>query len=117
MMPPVICDTGTGMIKAGFAGEQEPSLVIPNLVGRPILRFDAGLCRSQQMRDVVVGEGANNGRATLQLSSPLQNGIVQNWEDMEDVWDHTFAQLGVTPSEHNVVQTEATQNPPRNRER
>lgn len=114
---PVICDTGTSTIKAGFAGEQEPALVIPNLVGRPMFRSDAGLCDSQRLRDLVVGEDANIGRATLQLSRPVQNGIVQNWDDMEDVWDHTFTQLGITPAEHKIVQTEAAQNPPKTRER
>lgn len=113
----VICDTGSHMIKAGFVGQQEPSLVIPNLVGRPMLRFDAGLCSAGALQDVVFGEEASAGRATLQLSSPMRSGIVQKWDDMEAVWDHTFARLGVTPAEHKVVQTEPAQNPPKNRER
>jgi len=36
---------------------------------------------------------------------------------MEAIWDYTFEQLGVTPSQHKVVQTEAALNPPKNRER
>ena len=41
--PAVICDTGTGMIKAGFAGQQTPSVTFPTLVGRPMLRSSEGL--------------------------------------------------------------------------
>merc|ERR1719504_228845 len=36
---------------------------------------------------------------------------------MEAIWDHTFTNLGVKPAEHNVVQTEAALNPPKNREK
>lgn len=32
---PVVIDNGTGLIKAGFAGEERPSCVFPNYVGRP----------------------------------------------------------------------------------
>jgi len=114
---PVVCDTGTGHIKAGFAGEQEPSLLFPNLVGRPILRYDAVLSGGQKLRDLMIGEDANCMRSMLQLARPIQNGIIQNWDDMEAVWDHTFAQLGVNPPEHNIVQTEAALNPKANREK
>lgn len=114
-MTTVVCDTGTGVIKAGFAGEQEPSLNFPNLVGRP--RADAALGDALKVHDLVIGDEAAAGRSMLQLSRPISNGVVQSWEDMEAVWDYTFGQLGITPSEHKVVQTEAALNPPRNRER
>ena len=31
----VIIDNGSGMVKAGFAGEDEPCAVVPSIVGRP----------------------------------------------------------------------------------
>lgn len=117
MKPPVICDTGTGIIKAGFAHEQEPSLNFPNLVGRPMLRADGGLSKDWKVRDLMIGDDANAARSMLQLSRPISNGVVQNWDDMEAVWEYTFARLGVTPSEHKVVQTEAALNPKKNREK
>ncbi|CAE8635406.1 unnamed protein product [Polarella glacialis] len=115
--PPVICDTGTGVIKAGFAGEQEPSLVFPNLLGRPMLRFDGGLGAGQKVSDLMIGDEANSARSMLQLSRPIKNGVIHDWDDMEAVWDYTWAKLGIDPSEHKVVQTEAALNPPKNRER
>jgi len=114
--PPVICDTGTGVIKAGFAGEPEPSVVLPNLLGRPMLRADSGI-GSCQVDDIMVGDEANAARSLLQLTRPIQNGVVKDWEGMEAVWDYTFHKLGVNPVEHKVLQTEAALNPPRNRER
>eukprot|EP00933_Yihiella_yeosuensis_P046845 TRINITY_DN42475_c0_g1_i1.p1 TRINITY_DN42475_c0_g1~~TRINITY_DN42475_c0_g1_i1.p1 ORF type:complete len:396 (-),score=68.05 TRINITY_DN42475_c0_g1_i1:130-1317(-) len=114
--PPIICDTGTGMIKAGFAGQQEPSVVFPTLLGRPMLRVD-GLSGSREVRDLMIGNEANEHRSMLSLSRPIQNGVVQDWDDMEAVWDHTFAQLGIDSfSDQKVVQTEAALNPRQNRE-
>ncbi len=33
--PTVVLDNGSGMIKAGFAGEDAPSVVFRTIVGRP----------------------------------------------------------------------------------
>ncbi|KAK2637515.1 hypothetical protein Ddye_032307 [Dipteronia dyeriana] len=32
---PLVCDNGTGMVKAGFAGDDAPRAVFPSIVGRP----------------------------------------------------------------------------------
>jgi len=117
MKSAVICDTGTGMMKVGFAGHQEPTAHFPTLVGRPMLRYDQALSGGKQITDIMVGHDAANARSMLQLAHPIQNGIIQNWDDMELVWNHAFEKLGVTPSEHFVVQTEAALNPPKNREK
>jgi actin-related protein 2 len=91
--------------------------MFPTLLGTPMLRYDQGLSATERVREKMIGDDAAAARATLQLSRPISNGIVQDWDGMEAIWDHTFSQLGATPSEHFVVQTEAAQNPPRNRER
>lgn len=115
---PIVCDTGTGMMKAGFAGEQEPALMFPTLLGRPMLRYDCqDLAGGRDLSDLMIGDDANAARSLLQLSRPIQNGVVQNWDDMEAVWEYTFARLGIDPSQHKIVQTEAALNPPKNRER
>jgi hypothetical protein len=36
----IVCDNGTGFVKAGFAGANFPSCVFPSMVGRPILRSE-----------------------------------------------------------------------------
>lgn len=114
---PLICDTGTGMMKVGFAGQQEPSLMFPTLVGRPMLRYDQALGGNQKVTDLMIGDDANDHRSMLELQHPITNGIIQDWDAMEAVWSHTFQKMGITPSEHMVVQTEAALNPPKNREK
>jgi centractin len=33
--PPVVLDVGSAVIKAGFAGDDRPRVLLPTLVGRP----------------------------------------------------------------------------------
>lgn len=42
------------------------------------------------LQDIVVGDTCLKYRHQLDISYPVNNGIVQNWDDMEHVWDHAF---------------------------
>lgn len=56
-------------------------------------------------------------RSMLELSYPLREGIVGNWDDMELVWDYAFSQkMKMTDlNEKNILLTEAASNPKKNR--
>lgn len=114
-LPAVVCDTGTGVIKAGFAGEKAPSVEFQTLLGRPMLQANEGLT-GVQLSDLMVGDAANNARSVCRLSRPIENGVIQDWQGMEAIWDHTFEKMGCNTSERRVVQTEAALNPLKNRE-
>lgn len=38
----------------------------------------------------MVGDEASALRSFLEISYPMENGVVRNWEDMCHVWDYTF---------------------------
>jgi len=111
----IVCDNGTGFVKCGFAGANFPASIFPSMIGRPILRSEEKI-DNVQLQDIMVGDEAQKLRMMLQITYPLDNGIIRNWDDMQYVWDYTFYdKLKVNPKECKIMLTEAPMNPVQNR--
>lgn len=111
----LVIDNGSGVMKAGLAGEDSPSLIFPSFVGRA--KHQKVLPGSMHEPDYYVGNEAEQNRGLLRLRRPLSHGIVENWTDMENIWRYIYSQLGTPPQDHPVLLTEAPLNPYANRER
>ncbi|KAJ7392520.1 Alpha-centractin [Desmophyllum pertusum] len=113
---PIVIDNGSGVIKAGFAGDQIPKYHFPNFVGRPKhVRVMAGALEG----DIFIGPKAEEHRGLLNIKYPMEHGVVKDWNDMERIWQYIYSkdQLQTFSEEHPVLLTEAPLNPRRNREK
>ncbi|RKP00137.1 hypothetical protein CXG81DRAFT_30035 [Caulochytrium protostelioides] len=111
---PVVIDNGSGMIKAGFAGDDTPKCFFQSFVGRPKhQRIMAGA----QEGDTFIGPKAQELRGLLALKYPMEHGIVEDWDDMEKIWQYVYSEeLKTLSEEHPVHLTEAPLNPRRHRD-
>ncbi|RAL51246.1 hypothetical protein DM860_010748 [Cuscuta australis] len=92
------------------SGDNAPRVVFPNIVDRP--RHATG----KGQKDAYVGDETSRKRGMLSLKYLIEHGVVDNWDDMEKVWHHTFyEQLGVAPEDHLVLLTQNPFNPMANR--
>ena len=101
----------------GFAGDNFPRYTIPSIVGRPLLRANQKV-GDIELKPLMVGDEANPLRAMLDISYPISEGIVDNWEDMEKLWEYTFFTKMGLPKDlngHKILITEAARNPRKNR--
>lgn len=55
VVEPLVIDNGSGMSKAGFAGENTPRSVFPSLVGRP------------KQRSIMIGMGTKDAYVVMKL--------------------------------------------------
>lgn len=90
------------------------------------LRRRIHACTALQQRNslcsqVFVGNECTSRRHELDISYPICNGLVQSWEDMHHVWDHTFDDVlrmgSHARAESRILLTEPPLNPISNRQR
>jgi len=113
---PIVIDNGSGMIKAGFAGDEVPKCNFRNYVARPKhTRIMQGAIEG----DNFIGSVAEDHRGMMAIKYPMEHGIITDWGDMERIWQHIYGkgQLATFKEEHPVLLTEAPLNPYKNREK
>lgn len=115
---PIVIDNGSGVVKAGFAGADKPRVVFRSCVGRiKHTRIMPG--GALEGSDIFLGPKIDEHKGVLRIEYPMENGIVQNWSDMERIWSYLYSKdnLNVASEDHAVLLTEAPLNPYTNREK
>ena len=104
----VVIDNGSGFIKAGFADDCEPISVFSSIVGEP----KHSQFNSKAPLGYLVGDEAQSKRGILKLEYPMKNGLIEDWDNMQKIWDYTFSEkLQIKPEEHSILMTDSWSNP------
>ena len=113
--PNIIIDNGSGFIKAGFSTEKIPKIIIPTCIGYP--KYSSGRVGVDKKK-FYIGSEAESIKGVLNINNPIENGFVNNWDDMEKIWEYIFSnELKIEQSEYNILLTETPINPKENREK
>jgi len=117
--PVIVFDNGSGYLKAGLSSQETPMFTLPALVGRPMLRFKQKI-EGIELKPLMIGDEVTPARSMLELSYPMDEGIIKNAEDMEILWDYVLNKKLEIPKEQfgqrKLLMTEAPNNPDKNKE-
>jgi actin-related protein 3 len=114
---PVVIDNGTGYTKMGYSGNVEPQYIIPTVLATKADEGGVGKRDGVDDLDFHVGDAALNNSTTHQVNYPIRHGLIDNWDNMERMWERCmFEYLRCEPEDHYVLLTEPPLNPPENRE-
>eukprot|EP00461_Guttulinopsis_vulgaris_P000289 UN00289 len=113
---PIIMDNGTGYTKLGFAGNFEPSALIPTFISTAV-QTNTGKAPATEDLDFYIGHEATIKRPNYNVDYPIREGVVSNWDNMEKYLQRCIYQyLRADPEEHYFLMTEPPLNSPENRE-
>lgn len=115
--PAVVIDNGTGYTKMGYAGNCEPNFIIPSLIANRESKQKKTRREGIEDLDFYIGDLAQEHSSTHQINYPIKHGIIENWDNMEKMWQRCiFKYLRCEPEEHFFLLTEPPLNTPENRE-
>ena len=139
----IVCDIGSGLTKVGLASDYMPSVIVPTIVGRPVVRDHLKYSRHlvsepstenipeeylvlrkpatdekpstslfQSVGELYVGSDARERQSFLDLSRPVDKGIVRSWTDVEAIFEKLFSSMSLndrvlTPSNQRPKKTSA----------
>ena len=120
----IVVDIGTGCIKAGFAGEDLPRVIIPTVVGERTIEVDPsqqmpgqlGVSETKTKTDYVFGNNAYKNKGTHEIFRPVQRGVITDMEHLEKILFHIFEkEFDLSTKEMNVLMTDSPMNSKENK--
>eukprot|EP00743_Colponemidia_sp_Colp-15_P006772 GILK01007303.1.p1 GENE.GILK01007303.1~~GILK01007303.1.p1 ORF type:complete len:715 (-),score=150.25 GILK01007303.1:179-2323(-) len=104
---PIVIDNGSFQCRAGWAGENMPTLRVRSVVARP-------KAKKEGEQSLFVGSEITDSDVNrLNIRSPFERDIVYHIDSEEMLLDYVFSNLGLSADNipHPIVMTEAVCNP------
>ena len=117
--PVIVFDNGSGYLKAGLSNIEVPTVTIPALIGRPMLRYAEKL-DNIELKPIMIGDEVIPFRSLLNLNYPMKKGNIENKDDMSLLWDYCIRKkLGIEGdlNDRKILLTETPKNSNENKER
>ncbi|KAG9508543.1 Actin-like protein 6A, partial [Fragariocoptes setiger] len=100
----IVLDIGHSSVRVGFAGEDTPKADIPSLIGYTDSEDDG-------KKYFIDTTAISVPRSGMELTSFLQDGMIDDWDLFEQMLDHIFKnQIRSESEQHPVLMSEASWN-------
>lgn len=110
-MPTAVIDCGSGLTRAGYAGDITPQVVFPTAA-------NAHTRGNEKFYTVGANSLKRNNSHMMEDENPIVGGAIKNWDAMEMIWEHIITSQLTTPIEDTpILLSEYPNNSKRNRER
>lgn len=89
--PVIIIDNGSSNLRIGLSTEELPLYTIPTLIGRT--QMDINYIRNKyniELNPIMIGDEIIPIRSFLEISEPIREGIIDNFDDMEILWNYAL---------------------------
>ncbi|XP_045790138.1 actin-related protein 6 [Trifolium pratense] len=98
----VVLDNGGGLIKAGFGGERDPSVILPNCLYKPLT--SKKWLHPNPLNTTTTTE---QDLTSASVRRPIDRGYLINPDLQRDIWSHLFTSiLHINPSQSSLLLTE-----------
>ena len=112
-MKTIVIDNGSGYIRAGYSGDEVPSYVAPNCIGKLKQKYFNLI----DNKHFLCGKEAQDKNELLNLEYPIKHGVIENFDNMECILGVLVDTNKYVPEESNIFLTDSNFDPKINREK
>ncbi|AOW07787.1 YALI0F27533p [Yarrowia lipolytica CLIB122] len=106
----LVIDTGSSYTRVGYAGEDTPKLVVSTECGlmadEDVEMEDDTSNTTKKLNKYKVGDSANLPLPNMEVLHPLTDGIVADWDAVQNIWEYSLARLNADTKTHPLMLTE-----------